>query len=209
MLPTQVSLLHGPERAPLTALAHAIAVAGARLGKKSIFLDSGTNYKANLARAMCPRNEHEDTILSRISVGSVMGLESIEGMVEQIQSMDDVVIVVLDSLTGALNLSTSPGSKGRQRMLFETLDILREMVNSTNVHLAITDYSTTDWTTGHSRPVGGNVVAHAIDSLVRVDSLEVPNHGHRIMVERTPVTPNPSSVVVRLSQTGFRSLKAL
>ncbi|MHA2067653.1 MAG: hypothetical protein ACXABY_25090 [Candidatus Thorarchaeota archaeon] len=45
LLPEQLSLLHGPERAPLTSLAHTVAIAAARKDEGiAVFIDSGSKY---------------------------------------------------------------------------------------------------------------------------------------------------------------------
>jgi hypothetical protein len=62
----------------------------------------------------------------------------------------------------------------------------------------------------HSKPesrlIGGNVLLHNIDTIVRIDPLQLDEY-FRLDVERTPVTPPPSGVIVRISHKGIRSIK--
>ncbi|MGY5861542.1 MAG: hypothetical protein RTU09_04145 [Candidatus Thorarchaeota archaeon] len=208
LIPGQISLLHGPERAPLTMLAHAVAVAAVKSGGKSIFLDSSNNYSPRIARALCKSSAFPERVLKRITVGQVMSLRDLEDFAKQVADLTDVTVVVLDSLTGVLNLTGAPGSKGRQRKLFAALDVLRNFVNTNHVHLLMTDHSTKKRSTGKPSPIGGNIVIHGVDSLVRVDRLDVMANAVRLLVERSPVSPPPGGVVVRISANGIKSIAA-
>jgi hypothetical protein len=156
---------------------------------------------------MCKRSGSPEDLLKDIAVGPVMSLADLEGMVLQVSSMEGITVVVVDSLTGVLNLTGAPRSKGRQRKLFATLEILRGVVNDSNIHLFITDHSTRKWNSATPHPIGGNVIAHGVDSLVRVDSLAVMEGMFRLEVERSPVNPADKGVVVRIGPSGIRSIK--
>lgn len=208
LIPRQISLLHGPERSPLTLLAHAVAVAAVKSGGKSVFLDSGSNYSPKIARTFCRSSAFPERVLKGITVGQVMSLRNLEDTAKQATDMADVTIVILDSLTGVLNLTGAPGSKGRQRKLFAALEVLRKLVNTNHVHLLMTDHSTKKRSTGKPSPIGGNVLVHGVDSLVRVDRLDVMADAVRLLVERSPVSPPPGGVVVRISANGIKSIAA-
>ncbi|MFW9806709.1 MAG: hypothetical protein ACFFFK_08280 [Candidatus Thorarchaeota archaeon] len=209
ILPRQISLLHSSERAPLSIIAHNVAVSAARSvpDAKCVFLDSGTNYSPSLARSICPSIDDADDILKRIIVGQVMGLSDVEGMMDLLPELNNISIVILDSLTATLNLSGAPGSKGRQRELFRTLEIIRATVNRYNAHALITDYSSRNWISGEPMPIGGNVLSHAVDSVVRIDRLRTNESLIRILTERCPALKNPPSIIVRADSKGIRSMK--
>ncbi|MFW9813280.1 MAG: hypothetical protein ACFFF9_12540, partial [Candidatus Thorarchaeota archaeon] len=113
--PRSISVLHGDERAPLSILAHTIAVSVAKTNHDAIciFLDSGSNYSPALVRTLSTDNE----VLERILVGNVMGLSDVLELIGNLDPLSEVPIIILDNLTGALNLTGAPGSKGRQREL--------------------------------------------------------------------------------------------
>ncbi|MGY5853357.1 MAG: hypothetical protein RTU92_07330 [Candidatus Thorarchaeota archaeon] len=207
LVPGQISLVHGPERSPLTAIAHAVVAGSAKSGMPSFFLDSGNNYSPALARTVLGRVTSPETLLNKIIVGSVLSLDDLTRTMSSLSYHGAGLIVVLDSLTGVLNLSGGPGSKGRQRELFRTLESCRAITNELGAHLLLTDHSRKDWTSGQSRPIGGNVIGHAVDSVVRVDKMSFPKYGVRLLVERTPVVPTPEGVVVRISEKGIRTVE--
>ncbi|MFX1561213.1 MAG: hypothetical protein ACFFBL_11545, partial [Promethearchaeota archaeon] len=115
--------------------------------------------------------------------------------------------IVIDSLTGSLNLTGAPGTKGRQRELFHTLETIRKAVNKHNTHALITDHSVRNWISGQPSPLGGNVLSHAVDSVVRVDRLRTNDNLIRILTERCTATKNPPSIIVRADSKGIRSMK--
>ncbi len=204
----QISLLHGPERAPLTYLAHTIAFDSVIETKDgvSVFVDSGNNYSPTLVRFLCNATHHGPDILRRIIVANVLSLSELEEIAVQMSLLDKVNIAVLDSLTGVLNLTGAPGSKGRQRALFRSLETLRKIVNRLEIHLVITDHSSRSWDSGQLTPIGGNVIAHAVDSVLRVDKLDVGQSMIRILVERSPLQPSSGSVIVRTTLTGTKKI---
>jgi hypothetical protein len=208
LLPQQISLFHGKERAPLSILAHTLAVAATRNKTSNcIFLDSGTNYSPNLIRSLCEsRNESVD-IVQRIHVGSVLGLDDVVEKVELLEQMGSIPLIILDSLTGALNLTGSPGSRGRQRTLFGSLDAIRRVINKLNAHVMLTDYSSHDWASGAPIPLGGNVLSHAVDSVVLVDRLRQGENLVRILIERCTSFPHAPGVIVKISPKGIRSIR--
>ncbi len=197
----QISVVHGTKRAPMTALAHVALVGAARIGGKALYLDSGKNFSPALVRRLS--RDFGERALGNISVGRVMSLSD---LTKASTSANGFNLVVLDSLTGALNLSGAPGSKGRQRELFSVLDMLRKMVNISNAHFLMTDHSTREWLSGIERPIGGNVLAHAVDSVIRVDSQDGPRDAVRVLVERSLAASTCQAVVIRLSGKGARLL---
>ncbi|MFW9786412.1 MAG: hypothetical protein ACFFE2_07070 [Candidatus Thorarchaeota archaeon] len=209
VLPRQISLLHSSERAPLSIMAHGIAVSAAKSlpNAKCVFLDSGTNYSPALARSLCASADNASEVLSRIVVGQIMSLADAEQMMGSLDNLGSVSVIVLDSLTGALNLSGAPGTKGRQRELFHTFEVIRSVVNETNTHALITDQSSRNWVSGATTPIGGNVLSHAVDSVVRIDRLKTNESLIRILVERCTASKNPPSIIVRADSKGIRSMK--
>ena len=209
VIPRQISLLHSSERAPLSIIAHGVAVSAARsLTKaKCVFLDSGTNYSPALARSICPPTEKASEVLDRIIVGQVMGLTDIEEMMGMLSELGNISVVIIDSLTGSLNLTGAPGTKGRQRELFHTLERIRMAVNKYNTHALITDHSSRNWMSGKPTPIGGNVLSHAVDSVVRIDRLRTNANLIRILTERCAAPKNPPSIIVRADSKGIRSMK--
>ncbi len=206
ILPGQISVFHGPERFPLTAIAHAIAVGGTQTGGTSAYLDSGSNFQPHLVRRVC--GDATTEILKRVIVASVLNLRNLRELASQLKSSVNPSVVILDSITGVMNMSHAPGSKLRQRELFATLETLRDMVHSLNIHMMIADHSTKNWKTGEARPVGGNVIEHAVDSAVSVLSLPEVHEGVKIHVDRSPIIPSPGGVIVRIGHKGIRSLKS-
>lgn len=202
--PRQISLLHGPDRAPLTLVAHAVAAGGVLNGGRCVFLDSGGNYNPLLMRAMLGESSSES--VNRIIVGPVFGLKDLTEAIKGIASVDDIRVIVVDSLTGVLNLTGDAGSRERQRSLFGALEELRGTVNSNRVHALLTDYSRNDWRTGERRVVGGNVLEHSIDTSVYCSTIRRIEDGIILSVERSPVFPPPTSVAVKLGIRGPRSL---
>jgi len=209
VLPRQISLLHSSERAPLSIIAHGVVVSAARSlpDAQCVFLDSGTNYSPTLARSLCPSTEETAKVLKRIVVGQIMGLSDVEQMIEMLSELNQISVIILDSLTSTLNLSGAPGTKGRQRELFHTLEVIRKAVNKYNAHALLTDYSSKNWVSGEPKPLGGNVLSHAVDSVVRVDRLRTNESLIRILTERCTASKNPPSIIVRADSKGIRSMK--
>ncbi len=203
LLPSQVSLVHGPDRAPLTLVAHAVTAGVVSGGGRCLFLDSGGNYNPNLIRAMLGESDPES--VGRIIVGPVFGLTDLTEALKTVKPSDGVLVVVVDSLTGVLNLTGDSGSKERQRDLFGALEELRRTVNSHGVHALLTDHSSNDWRTGERRVVGGNVLQHNIDTSVYCSWIRKIEDGILLTVERSPVFPPPTSVAVKLGVRGPRS----
>jgi RecA/RadA recombinase len=205
IIPQSVSVIHGQEKAPLTILAHALAVAGAKSGY-SIFLDSGNNYDPTIVRNLCSKKENAETILSSILVKRIMELNTLEGLSDAIITKDEVNVVVLDSLTQLLNLSSELHTKKRQRILYRALEIFRDMVNRGRIHLVMIDHSTRDWQTKQFNPIGGNVLVHGVDSVVRVCGIGIDEHV-RILVERSPIIPSPGSIIIKINPRGIKTIK--
>ena len=203
--PKSISVLHGSERAPLSILAHNIVVAVAKSNDdaRCVFLDSGTNYSPPLVRA----TSDNSGIMKRILIGNVMGLSDVVGLMENLDALADVPIIILDSLTGTLNLTGAPGTKGRQRELFSTLESLRRAANKFESHVLITDHSSRNWSTGELTPIGGNVLSHAVDSVIRVDRLREGENLIRIHVERCTASKKPPGIIVRADSKGIRSMR--
>lgn len=209
VLPRQISLLHGSERAPLSIVAHGVAVSAARSLPETqcVFLDSGTNYSSVLVRSLCLPSDDVDSVLKRFIVGQVMSLPDIEEMFGMLKDFGEISVIILDSLTGALNLTGAPGTKGRQRELFRTLEIIRRTVNELDAHALITDYSSRNWVSGEPAPIGGNVLSHAVDSVIRIDRLKTNVNLIRILTERCTASTTPPSIIVRMDSRGIRSMK--
>jgi len=207
-IPQQISLFHGKQRAPLSILAHSLAVSATRIENSNcVFLDSGTNYSPNLVRSLCESKHESVELLQRIIVGPVLSLDDVVEKFEQLKHMDNIRFIILDSLTGVLNLTGAPGSPGRQRTLFGALETIRHAINKLNAHVMITDHSSRDWLSGAPTPIGGNVISHAVDSVVFVDRLHQGDKLVRILIERSPVFSHPSGIIVKMSPRGIRSIR--
>ena len=208
LAPEQLSLLHGPERSPLTFLAHAITIAAAELGEgHAVYIDSGSNYSPTLARTMCNSKKEVSKILSRVIVGNVLSLSDLEDLSRSIPNLGSVSVIVLDSLTGVLNLSGAPGSAGRQRELFHCLEVIRDLVNEIGTHLLMTDHSSRSWSSGRPIPIGGNVLAHAVDSVVRIDRLDVGKNLIRLLVERSTIGSDSQALILVEGKNGLRTFR--
>ncbi len=207
-VPQQISLFHGPERAPLSILAHSIIVSAARMDSAScVFLDSGSNYSPQLIKSLCNSHDNSPRILEKIVVGQVLGLDDVVEKIESLRDFGEISLIVLDSLTGTLNLSGAPGSKGRQRRLFGALDSIRRVINEIDTHVMLTDHSSRNWQSGQPIPIGGNVLSHAVDSVVRIDRLRKGADLARILVERCPLPSPPPGVILRIGAKGIRSIR--
>ncbi len=206
-VPQQISLFHGPERAPLSFLAHTVIVSAAKMKSAScVFLDSGTNFSTPLVKSLCHSKDESSQVLEKIVIAPVLGLADIVEKVEMLQDLGEVSIVVLDNLTGALNLTGAPGTKGRQRNLFGALDSIRRVINGLDTHVMITDHSSRNWTSGQPIPIGGNVLSHAVDSVVQVDRLRQGEDVVRLLVERCVLPSIPPGVIVKIGTKGIRSI---
>ena len=207
-LPQQISLFHGPERAPLSTLAHSAITSAARMDIGHCFyLDSGTNYSSALVKTLSQSKEESKKVLEKIAVGTVLGLDDVVEKIKMLQDFGNVSLIVLDSLTGALNLTGDPGSRSRQRNLFTTLDSIRRAINDLNTHIMITDHSSRNWSSGQSTPIGGNVLAHAVDSVVLVDRIRKDAEVVRILVERCTLPASPPGVIVKIGSNGIHSIR--
>jgi hypothetical protein len=209
LMPCHISLLHGSNRAPLTALAHLVTVCAAKgKGQHSAYLHAGNNYSPALARSLCGRNQGASDILQRIAVGKVLSLSDIENELSLIQNTENLQLIVIDSLTSVLDLSDATAGAGRQRKLFRALETIREFVNTSSAHLLMTDHSSPNWVSGEPSPIGGNIVAHNVDSVIRAERLDgVSDDLVSIIVERCPLPDPPTGVVVRLSARSISSIK--
>ena len=204
----QISLFHGSERAPLSILAHAVIVSAAKMNTAScVFLDSGSNYSTTLVKSLCQSKDEASQVLEKIVVAQVLGLADVVEKIEMLENLGEVSLVVLDNLTGALNLTGAPGTKGRQRNLFGALDSIRRVINKLDTHVMITDHSSQNWTSGQSIPIGGNVLSHAVDSVIQVDRLRQGDDVARILVERCTLPSTPPGVIVKIGAKGIRSIR--
>ena len=206
MMRGQVSLVHSHERRPLSLLAHTVLVSVAESESQGGYLDSGNNFMPKLFRNLIRHFDQSEDILTRIHRAPIFGLDDLVKGAQAVQTLDDISVVVLDNLTGALNLTASPGHKGRQRVLFNTLEVLRELVNNTGVHVLMTDHSSRRWKTREVRPIGGNVLVHDVDSIVRIDRLPERTSYVRILVERCQLSPRESGVVLEMTTKGFKDI---
>jgi RecA/RadA recombinase len=203
LVPNQVSLIHGTQRSPMTVLCHAIAVSCIRTKKSAVYIDSGTNFKPRLAKRLFNNNDVSE--LENLLVVNVMGLDDIEEIIASLST--DFSIVIIDSLVGAMNLQLPPATKKRQRRLYQLMEKLRTFVIENNSHIVATNHSSREPVTGESHPIGGNVVAHSVDSMIRVSSFE--NHGDifQIKIERSPTYQKPESILVRMGDFGIRPIR--
>jgi hypothetical protein len=202
----QISLVHSYERRPVSILAHRVLVSVAERGSQGVYLDTGNNFRPSLLRDMIRQEDQLEESLSRIHRAPIFGLDDLVKAVQAVRTLEGVSIVLLDNLTGALNLTASPGYKGRQRMLFNTLEGIRELVNDTGVHFLMTDQTSIRWKTGEAKPIGGNVLIHDVDSIVRIDSLPERSSYVRVLVERCPLNPRETGVVLEMTSKGFRDI---
>lgn len=170
-----------------------------------MFIDSGNNYSPQLIRAFLGK---EENLLKNVIVGQVLELTDLQELAHGIGCMRDVRVVVVDSLTGVLNLTGKVGSKSRQRALFHTLEVLRVLVNDCGLHVTMTDHSSPDWKSGTMKPIGGNVLAHGVDTTVHVMYIDAATDALKVQVERSPVHPLPMPVIVRLGLKGARTLRS-
>jgi len=158
-------------------------------------------------KSLCHSQDELVKVLEKVVVGSILGLDDVIEKIKMMRDFGDVSLIILDSLTGALNLTGAPGSKNRQRNLFTTLDSIRRVVNDIDAHMMITDHSSRDWSSGQSNPIGGNILAHAVDSVILVDRLRNKENMVRILVERCTLPTSPSGVIVKLGPKGIRSIR--
>lgn len=197
---SQISVFHGPERGLLTEMAHIIALGGVSGNNKSLYLDSGSTFSPSLLRRFGEAIQGERPLAS-IQVGKVFSLADLEAAIEH-AGHHDMRVVVVDSLTGVMNLSGKPMTKKIQRTLYRSLENLRKMVNRHELHLMMTAYSSK----GAKKPLGGNVLSHAIDSAVRIEKLDVGDSTVRILVQFSPAIGSEKAVVIHLSTYGLKSI---
>lgn len=205
--PRLMSVVYSEERAPLTWFAHLLAVSAAHSDTEVAFIDSGTNYSSASVRALCAGSELE--VLGRIHVAKILGLESLVDLIDEMAVLGPR-LVIIDSLTGALNLSGGPYSKESNRRFFSALDALRRFVNENNSTVVFTDHSTRRWSDGTRRPAGGNILAHAVDSVIYIASLEGEKRNEyvKVNIERAPSGVEYDAVIIRLGSGGVRSIRS-
>ncbi len=205
--PRLMSVVYSGERAPLTWFAHLLAVSAAKSDTEVAFIDSGTNYSSASVRALSSGSELE--VLARIHVARILGLESLVDLIDDMAVLGPR-LVIIDSLTGALNLSGGPYSKESNRRFFAALDALRCFVNDNDSTVVFTDHSTKRWSDGTRRPAGGNILAHAVDSVVYIASVagEEMNEYVKVHIERAPSEVDYDAVIIRLGPGGIRSIRS-
>ncbi|TXT55243.1 MAG: hypothetical protein BAJATHORv1_40153 [Candidatus Thorarchaeota archaeon] len=206
LLPEQISLLYGVDKSPLTRLAHNVAINVAMNGNNAIFLDSGNNYNSHLVNSQIPSKRERTEILEHIIIAKIFSLSDLINISNEINEIQNLSFIVLDSLSGVLNLSGAPGSIERQRLLFKTLQVIRRLVNTTNAHFLVTSYSTNDWKTGDTRPVGGNVLAHNLDSIIHVEMIDSKKGILQFNIERSSIPITQEVFAFRMTKTGFKTL---
>lgn len=197
---SQISVFHGPERGLLTEMAHIIALGGVYAGNRSLYLDAGAGFSPDLLRRFGKTIE-ADQALAKIQVGKILSLAELESAVEY-AGTHDFRIVVVDSLTSAMNLSGKPMTKKIHRKLYSSLEKLRAEVNKHGLHLMMTAYSSK----GAKKAIGGNVLAHAIDSSIRMEKLDVADYAVRMLLQFSPTSNSEQAVVVHLSPCGLESM---
>jgi hypothetical protein len=229
IIPRTISLVHGPlleDRSPLITLMHAVVTGGALCGT-SVYLSSTRSFKPRLIRALCPKNKKPETILNSILRVQLTNLDHLQTVTQALFEREDVNLVVLDGLMNILGLSEFDGVRKRQRYLYGTLELLRDLVNRKNLHFMITGSSRLVLRKDNLRKkgnskesnsqkeekgileshlFGGNVLLHNVDTVVRLDLLKIDEY-YRLDIERTPVIPPPDGSVIRISHKGIRSIK--
>ena len=224
IIPRTISLVHGPlleDRAPLITLMHAVVTAGAIYGIP-VYLSSTKSFKPRIIRNFCPKNKKPEAILNSILRIQLTNLDHLQTVTQALLERADVNLIILDGLMNILGLSEFDGARKRQRYLYGTLEILRDIVNRKNLHLMITGSSrlvvrkekvvTSENSKSEkeekleSHLFGGNVLLHNVDTVIRLDPLNIDEY-YRLDVERTPVIPPPDGAVIRISQKGIRSIK--
>ncbi len=211
IVPHQMSVVYGPDRGILTLFAHVVLMGGVTNGSDNVsgtfFLDSGNNYSPALTRRLCPQRSSPEAVLANITFARVLSLDDVVDVLKRLSQEYHSALVVIDSLSGVLNLTESPGSKERARCLFTGLETIRHIVNSYQIHVLMTDYITRDWSTGAFVPIGGNVLSHSIDTLIRIDKLEYPTGVLRLEVERSPMRLRCRSLLVRSTPRGLMAVR--
>lgn len=197
-----ITLIHGPDRAPLTIFAHHLAVQVAKTGNSIVFLDSGKNYSPRIIRSMCKNPNKSEEIMKLVHFSNILNLEDIQLFRESLNAINSLSLLIIDNLTTLLNLSGDPGSRERQHSLFKTLEILRELANSNDIHIILTGHSKRDWDSGKIIPVGGNILTHDIDWSLLVKFLEGTRDQYRILVEKSPLQKSFRAIVVRIGKKG-------
>lgn len=197
---SQISIFHGPERGLLTEMTHIIALGGVYADNRSLYLDAGAGFSPDLLRRFGETIEAEQA-LAKIQVGKILSLADLETAVAY-AGTHGFRVVVVDSLTSAMNLSGKPMTKNIQRRLYSSLEKLRAEVNKHGLHLMLTAYSSK----GAKKAIGGNVLAHAVDSSVRIEKLDVADCAVRILLQFSPTSNSEQAVVVRLSPCGLESM---
>jgi len=81
------------------------------------------------------------------------------------------------------------------------------VINDIDAHVMITDHSSRNWFSGQPIPIGGNVLSHAVDSVIRVDRLREGEDVVRILVERCTLPSPPPGVILRVGSNGIRSIR--
>ncbi|MCF2136501.1 MAG: hypothetical protein K9W43_04590 [Candidatus Thorarchaeota archaeon] len=203
--PGEISLLHGPERAPLSLLAHWISIHATSRKHPVAYLDSANNFSPVTVRSMLADEKKVNAVLKLVGVGHPLTLSDLERLVKRAASMEGLRLIVVDSLTGLLNLSGTPGTAERQRMLFRSMDSVRQLLVSSDTHLMMTDHSSA-WSS-QSAPLGGLVLAHAVDSIVRVIRLPETKEIFRLVIERSSAPSDFGGIVIRINHRGVMSVK--
>ncbi len=203
--PGEISLIHGSERSLLTLLVHWIAINATTRRHPVAFLDSGSNFSPAAIRSMVSNGARSETILKLIGVGNPYSLEDLEGFVDRAASRSQLRLIVVDSLAGLLNLSGSPGTAERQRQLFKAMESVRRKIAGTRAHVLLTDHSSA-WS-ADSSPLGGLVIAHAVDSIVRIIRLPETRQIVRLIIERSPVPKGFGGIILRINHRGVFSPK--
>ncbi|UCE10424.1 MAG: hypothetical protein JSW61_00435 [Candidatus Thorarchaeota archaeon] len=172
-------------------------------------MDSGRNYSPGLIRQYSKKPSESDDWLRRIHVAEVLDLSDLMSVSDKIHEIDCIDLVVVDNLAGILNLSGQPGGIKRQRELFSALESMRTTVNESGIHLALTGHTRHDWRTGEARPIGGNVLGHDVDSVVRVDWINSTTDIVRFSIERSPSSSSGTSIILKLERSGLKSIRSL
>lgn len=208
ILPDEISIVHGPDRSPITLLAHWLAVAGTLRGRPVAYIDSGNSFSPHVIRTMVGDDKKAERVLRLIGVGRPFSLVELERLIRRAIDVDKLSLVIVDSLAGVLNLSGAPGTASRQRQLFRTMEYIRKILSDSGAHILMTDYSSFNWSSQGGSPVGGMVLAHAVDSIVHLVRLPETKEIVRLMIEKSSTPAPQSGIVLRINRRGVSTVKS-
>ena len=87
LIPKQITVLHGTERAPMSIIGHSICLAAARSGTKAVYLDSGNNYSHDVSRQILNSWKAPREVIQHLSVAQLKDLHYLDEVVRE--TIDD------------------------------------------------------------------------------------------------------------------------